>query len=86
MRLHLSCRRNDDIDQVIRGKINGQPLFQHQFDSGFEFVDLTYEFETKPGMNELALNYDRWYQLDPPGRQRAVMFRALTILPSETGR
>ena len=56
-------------------RLNGAEVYRQAFDEPFVFTPLLLKLETKPGLNELELEYG----LAAEKNRRAVLFRVLRI-------
>jgi hypothetical protein len=73
--LEMECRRNDRPEQTMIVRLNGAEVHRQAFDEPFVFTPLLLKLETKPGLNELELEYG----LPAEKNRRAVLFRVLRL-------
>jgi hypothetical protein len=80
LRLLLECRRNEDPDQVLTVRLNGETVGRLALGPRKEFLAFELSLQPQAGPNELAFAYSRWENLSPPD-QRAVLFSRILLLP-----
>jgi hypothetical protein len=81
--LFMDCRRNGRNDQRMVVSLNGQRLYEFRFGGTWRFFTHRVELPTRPGGNELVIEYA---QLNEPGPRQAVQYKQLQILVPKSTR